>query len=86
MSTIQKFILSFQASVLVRIGKNISTKAIGSSVDFHAWQVNPDREDITHLYKHPEGSQSERSCVWRASQMSTKPSIYDVDEADPVGI
>ena len=35
------------------VGFNISTKSVGSS----------DRLDVTHLYKHPEGSAKEREIV-----------------------
>ncbi|XP_067932065.1 hemocyte protein-glutamine gamma-glutamyltransferase-like [Watersipora subatra] len=58
------------------IGKNISTKAVGSSQDFSLNAYNPDREDITDMYKYQEGSSCERASVWRAAQMSTKPSVY----------
>ncbi|XP_060071611.1 protein-glutamine gamma-glutamyltransferase K-like [Ylistrum balloti] len=44
------------------IGKNISTKAIGSS----------DREDVTGLYKYPEGSVDERRVVKFVNQFGSK--------------
>lgn len=61
-----------------RVGKNISTKAIG-------WRLSSsphfsDREDLTMQYKHPEGSTLERAAVWRASSMSTKPNMYSENE------
>uniref|UniRef100_UPI0035901581 protein-glutamine gamma-glutamyltransferase K-like n=1 Tax=Myxine glutinosa TaxID=7769 RepID=UPI0035901581 len=40
------------------VGKAISTKAVGSN----------QREDITHLYKYPEGSSEEREAVRKAEQ------------------
>ncbi|KAA0702823.1 Protein-glutamine gamma-glutamyltransferase K [Triplophysa tibetana] len=48
------------------IGHCISTKAVGSDY----------REDITHLYKHPEGSEEERIAVETACQYGTKAGIY----------
>ncbi|KAA0706754.1 Protein-glutamine gamma-glutamyltransferase K [Triplophysa tibetana] len=48
------------------VGHFISTKAVGSD----------DREDITHLYKHPEGSEEERIAVETACQYGTKAGIY----------
>lgn len=35
------------------VGFNISTKSVGSN----------DREDVTHLYKYPEGSSREREVI-----------------------
>ncbi|XP_067932064.1 hemocyte protein-glutamine gamma-glutamyltransferase-like [Watersipora subatra] len=63
------------------IGKNISTKAIGSSRDFTLDHCNPDRVDITNEYKYPEGTYRERMSVWRAAKLSTKPVIYRNSEA-----
>ncbi|XP_078462538.1 protein-glutamine gamma-glutamyltransferase 2-like [Lampetra planeri] len=40
------------------VGQNISTKHVGSD----------EREDITHLYKHPEGSAEEREAFERAGR------------------
>uniref|UniRef100_H2ZTS7 protein-glutamine gamma-glutamyltransferase n=2 Tax=Latimeria chalumnae TaxID=7897 RepID=H2ZTS7_LATCH len=48
------------------IGHFISTKAVGSNK----------REDITHLYKYPEGSEEERISVETACQHGTKPKTY----------
>ncbi|EDO43696.1 predicted protein, partial [Nematostella vectensis] len=44
------------------IGKNISTKAVGSD----------EREDITHLYKFPEGDHAEREAVHLAHKYSSR--------------
>lgn len=43
-----------------RVGKNISTKSVGSSY----------REDITDLYKYQESSQEERAVMLRVLRMS----------------
>nr|XP_009295379.1 protein-glutamine gamma-glutamyltransferase K-like [Danio rerio] len=48
------------------VGHCISTKAVGSD----------QRVDITHLYKHPEGSSEERSAVEAACSFGSKRSIY----------
>ncbi|XP_029436594.1 protein-glutamine gamma-glutamyltransferase K [Rhinatrema bivittatum] len=48
------------------VGHRISTKAVGSNA----------REDITHLYKHPEGSEAEREAVRTAAQYGSKPSKH----------
>ncbi|KAK2824912.1 hypothetical protein Q7C36_018839 [Tachysurus vachellii] len=48
------------------VGHCISTKAVGSEK----------REDITHLYKHPEGSEQERISVETATRYGSKPNIY----------
>ena len=66
-----------------RIGKNISTKAVGKSRELCCYDA--DREDLTLKYKYPEGSQSERSAVWRAARMSTKPTIYAEEDSANVG-
>ncbi|XP_043914271.1 protein-glutamine gamma-glutamyltransferase K-like [Protopterus annectens] len=59
------------------IGHKISTKAVASN----------EREDITSLYKHPEGSEEERIAVETASKYGNKPSIYiDSDMPSDVGI
>ncbi|XP_078469803.1 protein-glutamine gamma-glutamyltransferase K-like isoform X1 [Lampetra planeri] len=47
------------------VGHCISTKAIGSD----------NREDITHAYKYPEGSDEERVSVEMACRYGTKPSL-----------
>lgn len=44
------------------IGKKITTKAVGSN----------DREDITHLYKHREGSDKEAEVVAKVSQFGSR--------------
>ncbi|XP_053558347.1 protein-glutamine gamma-glutamyltransferase K [Bombina bombina] len=57
------------------VGHHISTKAVGSNA----------REDITYLYKHPEGSAEERNAVRTASQYSGKPlAVVDVEETSDV--
>nr|XP_007984511.2 protein-glutamine gamma-glutamyltransferase K [Chlorocebus sabaeus] len=48
------------------IGTLIVTKAIGSNM----------REDITYLYKHPEGSDAERKAVETAAAHGSKPNVY----------
>ncbi|KAM9329581.1 protein-glutamine gamma-glutamyltransferase K [Gastrophryne carolinensis] len=53
------------------VGHYISTKAVGSNA----------REDITYLYKHPEGSSAERTAVRTASELGGKP-LAEVDEDD----
>ncbi|XP_054641066.1 protein-glutamine gamma-glutamyltransferase 2 isoform X2 [Dunckerocampus dactyliophorus] len=42
------------------VGKKISTKSVGSD----------NREDITHLYKHPEGSDEEREAFKKANHQN----------------
>nr|XP_033781568.1 protein-glutamine gamma-glutamyltransferase K [Geotrypetes seraphini] len=54
------------------VGHRISTKAVGS----HA------REDITHLYKYPEGSEAEREAVRTAAQYGSKPSKHAPNDDD----
>ncbi|XP_064201971.1 protein-glutamine gamma-glutamyltransferase K-like [Anguilla rostrata] len=56
------------------VGHFISTKAVGSNM----------RDDITHLYKHPEGSEEERIAVETASRYGTKPNIYSAPMAEDV--
>uniref|UniRef100_A0A671MJM6 Protein-glutamine gamma-glutamyltransferase K n=1 Tax=Sinocyclocheilus anshuiensis TaxID=1608454 RepID=A0A671MJM6_9TELE len=58
------------------IGRCISTKAVGSD----------DREDITHLYKHPEDSEEERIAVETACQYGSKAGIYNISSANDVNI
>ncbi|XP_075708791.1 protein-glutamine gamma-glutamyltransferase K [Rhinoderma darwinii] len=53
------------------VGHCISTKAVGSN----------GREDITYLYKHPEGSAEERNAVRTAAQYGNK-TLADVEPAD----
>ncbi|XP_006639496.2 protein-glutamine gamma-glutamyltransferase 2 [Lepisosteus oculatus] len=44
----------------VTVGQSISTKSVGSD----------DREDITHLYKYPEGSEEERRAFRKANHQN----------------
>nr|XP_045010734.1 protein-glutamine gamma-glutamyltransferase K isoform X2 [Jaculus jaculus] len=48
------------------IGTLIVTKAVSSHM----------REDITHIYKHPEGSDAERKAVETAAAHGSKPNVY----------
>ncbi|XP_015676816.1 protein-glutamine gamma-glutamyltransferase K [Protobothrops mucrosquamatus] len=48
------------------IGHLISTKAVGSH----------QRQDITNIYKHPEGTEAERKAVETAAKHGTKAHIY----------
>ncbi|XP_071429142.1 protein-glutamine gamma-glutamyltransferase 2 [Pithys albifrons albifrons] len=57
---------SIQSSM---VGKNISTKSVGKD----------SREDITHNYKYPEGSEEERKVFEKAEH--EKKSIMEEDEA-----
>ncbi|KAF6718385.1 Protein-glutamine gamma-glutamyltransferase K [Oryzias melastigma] len=56
------------------VGHCISTKAVGSD----------DREDITLLYKPPEGSEEERIAVETASRYGSKPEVYSAPMAEDV--
>ncbi|XP_073924370.1 protein-glutamine gamma-glutamyltransferase K isoform X2 [Castor canadensis] len=59
------------------IGTLIVTKAISSNM----------REDITHLYKHPEGSAAERKAVETAAAHGSKPNVYATrDSAEDVAM
>ncbi|XP_072479504.1 protein-glutamine gamma-glutamyltransferase K [Notamacropus eugenii] len=59
------------------IGTLICTKAIGSNM----------REDITHIYKHPEGSDAERKAVETAAAHGSKPNVYATrDSAEDVSV
>ncbi|XP_061747407.1 protein-glutamine gamma-glutamyltransferase K [Nerophis ophidion] len=58
------------------VGHCISTKAVGSD----------DRADITHLYKHPEGSEEERIAVETASRYGSKPDVYTPAVAEDVSL
>ncbi|XP_072552393.1 protein-glutamine gamma-glutamyltransferase K-like [Salminus brasiliensis] len=58
------------------VGRSISTKAVGSD----------EREDITNLYKHPEGSEEERIAVETASRYGSKPDTYSAAIAKDVTI
>ncbi|XP_051517923.1 protein-glutamine gamma-glutamyltransferase K [Myxocyprinus asiaticus] len=56
------------------VGHFISTKAVGSD----------EREDITHLYKHPEDSEEERIAVETACKYGSKAGVYAVPSAEDV--
>ncbi|XP_075953818.1 protein-glutamine gamma-glutamyltransferase K [Anarhichas minor] len=58
------------------VGHCISTKAVGSD----------ERADITHLYKHQEGSEEERIAVETASRYGSKPNVYSTATAEDVSI
>ncbi|XP_026168700.1 protein-glutamine gamma-glutamyltransferase K [Mastacembelus armatus] len=58
------------------VGHCISTKAVGSD----------ERADITHLYKHPEGSEEERIAVELASRYGSKPDVYSAPNAEDVTV
>ncbi|KAG7524998.1 protein-glutamine gamma-glutamyltransferase K-like [Solea senegalensis] len=58
------------------VGHCISTKAVGSD----------ERADITHLYKHQEGSEEERIAVETASRYGSKPDVYSTAMAEDVGV
>ncbi|MBN3283191.1 TGM1 glutamyltransferase, partial [Polyodon spathula] len=58
------------------VGHYISTKAVGSE----------EREDITDLYKHPEGSEEERIAVETACRYGTKPDVYSIRQVADVSV
>uniref|UniRef100_A0A8C8GUM4 Protein-glutamine gamma-glutamyltransferase K n=1 Tax=Oncorhynchus tshawytscha TaxID=74940 RepID=A0A8C8GUM4_ONCTS len=58
------------------VGHCISTKAVGSD----------ERNDITDLYKHPEGTEEERIAVETASRYGSKPDAYSSPIAQDVSI
>ncbi|GAA6222378.1 protein-glutamine gamma-glutamyltransferase K-like [Lates japonicus] len=58
------------------VGHYISTKAVGSD----------ERADITHLYKHQEGSEEERIAVETASRYGSKPDVYSTPVAEDVSV
>ncbi|XP_072524432.1 protein-glutamine gamma-glutamyltransferase K-like [Salminus brasiliensis] len=58
------------------VGRCISTKAVGSD----------QRNDITHLYKHPEGSEEERIAVETACRYGSKPDVYSSPVAEDVNV
>ncbi|XP_041804859.1 protein-glutamine gamma-glutamyltransferase K [Chelmon rostratus] len=58
------------------VGHFISTKAVGSD----------ERADITHLYKHQEGSEEERIAVETASRYGSKPNTYSTPMAEDVSV
>lgn len=56
-----------------KVGKFLSTKTPGSST----------RMDVTYMYKFPEGSQQERTAVWRAAKEgSSRQDIYQIKIED----
>ncbi|XP_043985259.1 protein-glutamine gamma-glutamyltransferase K-like [Gambusia affinis] len=58
------------------VGLSISTKAVGSD----------ERQDITHLYKHPEGSEEERIAVETACRYGSKAAAYSSPTAEDVSL
>uniref|UniRef100_A0A669CG47 Protein-glutamine gamma-glutamyltransferase K n=1 Tax=Oreochromis niloticus TaxID=8128 RepID=A0A669CG47_ORENI len=58
------------------VGVSISTKAVGSD----------ERSDITHLYKHPEGSDEERIAVETACSYGSKAKAYSSPTAEDVSL
>ncbi|KAJ0032221.1 hypothetical protein NQD34_002302 [Periophthalmus magnuspinnatus] len=58
------------------VGHSISTKAVGSD----------QRNDITHLYKHPEGTEEERIAVETACRYGTKAEAYTSPTAEDVSL
>ncbi|CAB1415190.1 unnamed protein product [Pleuronectes platessa] len=58
------------------VGHKISTKAVGSD----------ERSDITHLYKHPEGTEAERIAVETACRYGSKALAYSSPTAEDVSV
>ncbi|XP_047442789.1 protein-glutamine gamma-glutamyltransferase K-like [Mugil cephalus] len=58
------------------VGLAISTKAVGSD----------ERNDITHLYKYPEGSEEERIAVEKACRYGSKADAYTSATAEDVSV
>ncbi|KAM9386374.1 protein-glutamine gamma-glutamyltransferase K-like [Pholidichthys leucotaenia] len=58
------------------VGHKISTKAVGSD----------ERHDITHLYKHPEGSEEERIAVETACKYGSKAEACSAPTAQDVSL
>ncbi|XP_062250659.1 protein-glutamine gamma-glutamyltransferase K-like isoform X2 [Platichthys flesus] len=58
------------------VGHKISTKAVGSD----------ERSDITHLYKHPEGTEEERIAVETACHYGSKALAYSSPTAEDVSV
>ncbi|RVE73967.1 hypothetical protein OJAV_G00036420 [Oryzias javanicus] len=58
------------------VGCNISTKAVGSD----------ERNDITHMYKHPEGSEQERMAVETACRFGSKAHAYASPTAEDISV
>ncbi|XP_068120004.1 protein-glutamine gamma-glutamyltransferase 2 isoform X2 [Hyperolius riggenbachi] len=63
-----------QTRHISQVGQNISTKAVGKDT----------REDITHNYKYPEGSEDERRVFEKANQFVSVP--RPERNEDPAGI
>ncbi|KAM8945642.1 protein-glutamine gamma-glutamyltransferase 2 [Pelodytes ibericus] len=61
-----------QTLYTAQVGQNISTKAIGRDT----------REDITHNYKYPEGSEDERRVFEKANKHSAQPN-QDAEAKEP---
>ncbi|XP_037627165.1 protein-glutamine gamma-glutamyltransferase K-like [Sebastes umbrosus] len=59
-----------------KMGHFISTKAVGTD----------ERKDITHLYKHPEGSEEERIAVETACSYGSKAEAYSSPTAEDVSV
>ncbi|XP_054938096.1 protein-glutamine gamma-glutamyltransferase K isoform X2 [Physeter macrocephalus] len=53
------------------IGSLVVTKAVGSNM----------REEVTHTYKHPEGSEAERKAVETAAAHGSKPNVYAIRDS-----
>lgn len=69
------------------VGKRISTKRPRkiprpASVRWTPFKEDKDRLEVTDLYKYKEGSEAERTAVYRANRHSTRPNIYDFKEED----
>nr|XP_046247573.1 protein-glutamine gamma-glutamyltransferase K-like isoform X2 [Scatophagus argus] len=58
------------------VGHLISTKAVGSD----------ERTDITHLYKHPEGTEEERIAVETACRYGSKAEAFSSPTAEDVSV
>ncbi|TWW57606.1 Protein-glutamine gamma-glutamyltransferase K [Takifugu flavidus] len=58
------------------VGHSISTKAVGSD----------ERSDITHLYKHAEGTEQERIAVETACRYGSKAAAYSSSAAEDVSL
>ncbi|KAB0390502.1 hypothetical protein E2I00_017484, partial [Balaenoptera physalus] len=59
------------------IGSLVVTKAVGSNM----------REEVSHMYKHPEGSEEERKAVETAAAHGSKPNVYATrDSAEDVAL
>ncbi|XP_018525877.1 protein-glutamine gamma-glutamyltransferase K [Lates calcarifer] len=58
------------------VGHKISTKAVGSD----------ERSDITHLYKHPEGTEEERIAVETACRHGSKAGAFSPPTAEDISV